>query len=76
LFPSYSTKFTELKHLLSTNCVKCSHTIEDDMHIFLGCASVVNCWKEENLWYRTKNQLQSTESFAATIFTILAGLDK
>jgi len=46
------------------------------MHIFLGCASVVNCWKEENLWYRTKNQLQSTESFAATIFTILAGLDK
>lgn len=37
-----------------SNCVRCSHTVEDEIHIFLECAYVVNCWNEANLWNTIK----------------------
>jgi len=61
-------------HCQST-CVTCNNDLEDEMHLFMHCNFVMDCWKATNLWGMIAPYMTSNDSFSSIIFAILRALE-
>jgi len=57
-----------------TICVLCDDAVEDDMHLFFGCAHFRDCWVATNLWSKIEQKLLSFHVLPELFFSIFAGI--